>query len=83
MLFRSERRLLVDMPVGKAGDEDDMVALATQFSQAVQLLRDFYKCNGAAPAAPVLEALRAHLESVAHHHHNVAGFSQPELDFAS
>ena len=78
-----ERRLLVDMPVGKAGDEDDMVALATQFSQAVQLLRDFYKSNGATDPAPVLDALRSHLESVAHHHLNVAGFSQPELDFAS
>ena len=31
----------------------------------------------------VLDALRSHLESVAHHHLNVAGFSQPELDFAS
>ena len=61
-----ERRLLVDMPVGKAGDEDDMVALATQFSQAVQLLRDFYKSSGATDPAPVLEALRSHLESVAH-----------------
>ena len=78
-----ERRLLVDMPVGKAGDEDDMVALATQFSQAVQLLRDFYKSNGATDPAPVLDALRSHLESVAHHHFNVSGFSEPELDFAS
>ena len=77
-----ERRLLVDMPVGKAGDEDDMVALATQFSQAVQLLRDFYKSNGATDATPVLEALRSHLESVAHHHFNVSGFAEPELDFA-
>ena len=78
-----ERRLLVDMPVGKAGDEDDMVALATQFSQAVQLLRDFYKSSGATDPAPVLAALRSHLESVAHHHFNVSGFSEPELDFAS
>ena len=81
-LAATQRRLLVDMPVGKAGDEDDMVALATQFSQAVQLLRDFYKSNGATDPAPVLDALRSHLESVAHHHFNVAGFSQPELDFA-
>lgn len=78
-----ERRLLVDMPVGKAGDEDDMVALATQFSQAVQLLRDFYKSSGATDPAPVLAALRSHLESVAHHHFNVSGFAEPELDFAS
>ncbi len=46
------------------------------------LLSDFYRSNGAADPAPVLEALRAHLEAAAHHHFNVSGFSQPELDFA-
>ena len=77
------RKLLVDMPIGKAADADDLVQLGTGFQQAVQLLSDFYKSNGAQPAAPVLEALRAHLERVAHHHFNVSGFSEPELDFAS
>ena len=61
---------------------DDLVQLGTGFQQAVQLLSDFYKSNGATDPAPVLDALRSHLESVAHHHINVAGFSQPELDFA-
>ncbi len=41
-----------------------------------------YAASGATDPAPVLDALRSHLESVAHHHLNVAGFSQPELDFA-
>ena len=77
-----ERRLLVDMPVGKAAAADDLVQLGTGFSAAVQLLSDFYKSNGATDPAPVLEALRSHLESVAHHHFNVSGFSEPELDFA-
>ena len=77
-----EHRLLVDMPVGKAAHAADLVQLGTGFQQAVQLLSDFYKSNGAQPAAPVLEALRAHLERVAHHHFNVSGFSEPELDFA-
>ena len=81
-LATHERRLLIDMPVGKAGTEDDLVALNTQFGQAVQLLRDFYKSDGATDAAPVLEALRSHLESMAHHHFNVSGFAEPELDFA-
>lgn len=76
-----ERRLLVDMPIGRAATEDDLVQLGTGFQQAVQLLSDFYKSNGATDPAPVLDALRSHLESVAHHHINVAGFSQPELDF--
>ena len=82
-LAATQRRLLVDMPVGRAATENDLVQLGTGFQQAVQLLSDFYKSNGAQPAAPVLEALRAHLERVAHHHFNVSGFSEPELDFAS
>ena len=81
-LAATQRRLLVDMPVGRAATENDLVQLGTGFQQAVQLLSDFYKSNGATDPAPVLDALRSHLESVAHHHLNVAGFSQPELDFA-
>ena len=82
-LAATQQRLLVDMPAGRAADQGDLVQLGTGFQQAVQLLSDFYKSNGAQPAAPVLEALRAHLERVAHHHFNVSGFSEPELDFAS
>lgn len=82
-LAATQRRLLVDMPVGRAATENDLVQLGTGFQQAVQLLSDFYKSSGATDPAPVLDALRSHLESVAHHHLNVAGFSQPELDFAS
>lgn len=81
-LAATQRRLLMDMPVGRAATENDLVQLGTGFQQAVQLLSDFYKSNGATDPAPVLDALRSHLESVAHHHINVAGFSQPELDFA-
>jgi hypothetical protein len=82
-LAAAQRRLLIDMPIGKAASEADLVQLGTGFQRAVQLLSDFYKSNGGADPAPVLEALRSHLESVAHHHANVAGFAQPELDFAS
>jgi hypothetical protein len=81
-LAATQRRLLVDMPIGRAASDADLVALGTGFQQAVQLLSDFYKSNGATDPAPVLDALRSHLQSVAHHHLNVAGFSQPELDFA-
>ncbi|MFV0678982.1 hypothetical protein [Ottowia sp.] len=81
-LAASGRHLPVDMPVGKPAEEQDLVQLGTGFQQAVQLLSDFYKSNGAADAQPVLEALRAHLESVAHHQFNVSVFVQPELDFS-
>jgi len=77
------RRLLVDMPIGKGAEQGDLVQLGSGFQQALQLLSDFYKSNGAQDAAPVLEALRAHLEGVAHHHFNVSGFSDPQLDFGS
>lgn len=80
-LAATQRRLLVDMPVGRAADQGDLVQLGTGFQQAVQLLSDFYKANGGADAAPVLDALRAHLQSVAFHHANVAGFAEPELPF--
>ena len=57
-------------------------AFAEQQGLEYQLLSDFYKSNGGTDPGPVLEALRSHLESVAHHHFNVSGFSEPELDFA-
>ena len=31
--------------------------------------------------APTLAALRLHLEQVAYHHHNVAQYATPELEF--
>ena len=77
----TQGRLLVDMPAGRAADQGDLVQLGSGFQQAVQLLSDFYKANGVADAAPVLDALRAHLQSVAFHHANVAGFAEPELPF--
>ena len=80
-LAASQQCLLVEMPIGKAATSKDLVQLGTGYQMAVQLLSDFYASNGAADPRPVLEALRAHLESVAHHHRNVAGFAQPELDF--
>lgn len=75
-------QLLIDMPIGKAADQGDLVQLGTGFQQALQLLSDFYRAGGSADAAPVLEALRTHLQAVSHHHANVAGFAQPELELA-
>lgn len=80
-LAAAQRRLLVDMPIGKAASQADLVQLGSGFQHAVQLLHDFYKSSGAADPAPVLEALRAHMESVACHHFNVSVFAEPELDF--
>lgn len=78
-LAGTERRLLVDMPIGKPASAADLVQLGSGFQQAVQLLSDFYERGGGDPA-PVLEALGAHMQDVAHHHFNVSGFAEPQLE---
>ena len=82
-LAASRRKLLVDMPIGKGAEQGDLVQLGADFQHAVALLHDFYQSNGSADAEPVLAALREHLQAVAHHHFNVSGFSDPQLDFGS
>ncbi|HEY0954007.1 MAG TPA: hypothetical protein VGE36_04570 [Roseateles sp.] len=80
-LAATSNKLLVDMPRGAAPKPGDLVALNTGCARALQLLTDFYASNGAADPAAVLEALRTHLEEVAFHHKNVAGYATPELEF--
>ena len=77
----TDGKLLVDMPRGRQAQPADMVELNTGFAQALQLLTDFYSGGQADPTA-TLEALRNHLQQVAAHQLNVAGFAEPELDFA-
>lgn len=79
-LAATQHKLLVAMPAGRAADAADLVRLGSDFQQALQLLSDFYVSNGAGDPAPVLEALRTHLEAVAYHRENVAGYAEPELE---
>lgn len=81
-LASTSGQLLVAMPKGKQASAADLVELNTGFASALQLLGDFYTSGGQADPAPVLEALRGHLEAMAHHHANVAGYRQPELELA-
>ncbi len=78
----TDGKLLVDMPRGRQAQPADMVELNTGFAQALQLLTDFYAGGEQADANATLEALRNHLQQVAAHQLNVAGFAEPELDFA-
>ena len=78
----TDGKLLVDMPHGRQAQPADMVELNTGFAQALQLLTDFYAGGEQADANATLEALRNHLQQVAAHQLNVAGFAEPELDFA-
>ena len=77
----TDGKLLVDMPRGRQAQPADMVELNTGFAQALQLLTDFYQADGKADPAATLAALRLHLEQVAYHHHNVAQYATPELEF--
>ncbi|TAN12984.1 MAG: hypothetical protein EPN34_03170 [Burkholderiaceae bacterium] len=81
-LAATQHKLLVAMPVGRAADAADLVQLGSGFQHALQLLSDFYKSEGATDPQAVLDALRGHLEAVAYHHHNVAGFAEPQLELA-
>ena len=77
----TDGKLLVDIPSGRKAQPADMVELNTGFAQALQLLTDFYSGGEQADANATLEALRNHLEQVAYHHHNVAQYATPELEF--
>lgn len=80
-LAASQDKLLVDVPKGRQATHADMVELNSGFAQALQLLTDFYQAAGPADPADTLAALRQHMEQVAAHHHNVASYATPELEF--
>ncbi|WP_186047634.1 hypothetical protein [Burkholderia gladioli] len=74
-------KLVVDMPKGRQAATAELLDLNSAFAGALQLLTVFYTNRSPATAEATLEALRAHLEQVAYHHHNVARFATPELEF--
>lgn len=80
-LAATRRHLLVPMPVGRAASSADLVGMSTAFQHAVQLLSNFYQGAGQGDPQSVLDALRAHMQDVAYHHANVAGFKEPQLEF--
>lgn len=80
-LAASRGKLLVDMPIGRALADADVVELHNGFGAALQLLTDFYAGKADAPAT--LEALTNHLQQVAWHHANVRQHATPELDFSA
>jgi hypothetical protein len=74
-------RLVVPMPTGRAVAEADLLAVNSSCAEALTLLKHFYADPARADTDATLEALRAHLEQVAFHHHNVAHYAAPELEF--
>ena len=72
-------RIVLDIPKGRTSTGADLVELNASFAEALKLLSDFYA--GKADEAQTKEALKAHLEQVTWHHHNVATHTNPELEF--
>jgi hypothetical protein len=79
-LAAGRRKLLIDVPTGRALTDVDVVGLHNGFGVAMQLLTDFHA--GKSDAAATLEALTAHIEQVGFHHANVAKYATPELAFS-
>lgn len=76
-LATSAHKLLVDIPCGRPARDTDVLALQTQFNEAVNLLARFYR--GEAEADATLAALTAAMGEIAGHRANVAQSLAPEL----
>jgi len=74
-------KLVIDMPTGRRGATEDLLAVNSSCAAALQLLTAFYADPAGADPEATLAALRGHLEQVAYHHHNVARYAAPELEF--
>lgn len=77
----SAGKLAIDMPTGRTATQTDMVELNSCFGAALQLLSDYYSAPAKADAVATLAALHNHLSQVAWHQHNVATYTNPELEF--
>lgn len=77
----SAGKLLIDRPTGRVPTPTDMVEFNSGFAHALQLLSNFHDNPSQEAAASTLAALSSHLEQVAFHHHSVATFATPELEF--
>ena len=80
-LAASSGALVVPMPTGRKAEGTELLDMNSSCAAALQLLTQFYAAPQAADTEATLAALRLHLELVAYHHHNVAQYATPELEF--
>jgi len=80
-LAASSGRLVVPMPTGRKVEDTQLLDMNSSCAAALQLLTAFYQAPTEADTEATLAALRLHLEQVAYHHHNVAQYVTPELEF--
>lgn len=80
-LATSAGKLVIDMPTGRQASSQDLMDMNSGCAGALQLLTAFYASPATADTDATMAALRAHLDQVAYHHHNVASYATPELEF--
>lgn len=75
----SAGKLLIDTPIGRQVDAEDVQALQTLLHAATGAVIEFYA--KAKPASAALDAIRSAMEGLAWHRMNIEKHDQPELDF--
>jgi hypothetical protein len=73
----SAQKLVIDIPAGRAGSQDELLDLQNQLNDAVSLLTRFYR--GEAEAADVLQGVTLAMQQLAGHRENVRKHDAPEL----
>lgn len=73
----SAQKLVIDIPTGRAGSQDQLLDLQNQLNDAVSLLTRFYR--GDAEAADVLQGITLAMQQLAGHRENVCKHDAPEL----
>lgn len=80
-LAASAGKLVIDMPTGRKAESTDVMNVNSTCAAGLQLLTAFYADPANADRDATLAALRSHMEQVAYHHHNVAQYETPQLEF--
>jgi predicted site-specific integrase-resolvase len=73
----SAQKLVIDIPAGRAGSQDELLDLQNQLNDAVSLLTRFYR--GEAEAADVLQGVTLAMQQLAGHRENARKHDAPEL----
>lgn len=78
-LSASAGRLVLPMPKGRKPTDAELMAVNSNWANAMTGLAKFYADPTSVDTTVLLSQLRGHLEEVTFHHTNVARFEQPEL----
>lgn len=73
----SAQKLVIDIPAGRASNQDDLLDLQNRLNESVSLLTRFYR--GEAEAADVLHGVTCAMQQLAGHRENVRKHDAPEL----